>query len=230
MKTKLLVTAFFLNLFIISSKAQEEVFFDNSSLTTTSIQGVALNSTIKKYFTERIGIRTAYDASYFYELKLAGRAVLSLSGGLMYYQVEKHVLDFDGFDSGYGYSSQYNSDYLLAVIGVEPRYYFSINQRRTEKRGGLNSGWFVGMPFNLSYVINNPKILQKKNGELKDIDYLTFSNRIKYSVGVQFGYRHAVSNNLFAEMAVGLNYVNYNDWYSDYRLSVCAKVAVAYTF
>jgi len=217
---------------IVSANAQNEIYISVDSARTTSIKGISLCMTGKKYFTSRINFRTQYDANYFYEKSIFKPATMLFYGGLSYYQIQKEDYHWDasGYSSGTGLDT-YNSNYLLFSLSIEPRYYFSLNKRISERRGGLNSGWFIGLPLSFSFILNNPEnYYHNVKNELVNID-LSLKDHFRYSAGLNMGYRYAITNKLFGEAVLGLNYINCNDYYEDeYHLSLYGKLLIGYTF
>lgn len=215
----------------ISLEAQEEIYFsEDSTQTTTTLQGVSLSGKGNKYFTSLIELRTRYEMNYLYEKSFSKPITAVFNGFFSYHQVKKY---YPEYYSGVSNDNEptYNSDYLLFGLRVEPRYYFSLNSRTSDKRGGLNSGWFVGLPLEVAVILNKPQYYDHKDGNtwVSNND-LTFKDRLKYSVGFNVGYRYAITNRLFAEATLGLNYLNMEDYFFSYHWSLYGKIALAYTF
>ena len=213
-------------------EGQQEIYISSDPLQTTSIQGVSLSGEAKKYFTSLIAVRTRYDLSYFYEKAIAEKTTILFEGGFSYYQIRKEYFSLYNASTSYSnLNNKYNSNNLLFGLSIEPRYYFSLNQRATDKRGGLNSGWFIGLPLELSIILNKPaSYYYNKDNLLINDNKLSGKDRLKYTAGLNLGYRYAVTNNLFAEAALGLTYINNNDFYVDYHWALFGKVSLAYSF
>lgn len=96
-------------------------------------------------------------------------------------------------------------------------------------RGGLNSGWYIAVLLRVltdlvpaSYYIYNGQTYQSVDSRFK------FGVFIKYSAGLNIGYRYALTNSIFIEGAVGTGYQTYNFKYGDFRVNGILKLA--YTF
>lgn len=231
MKKKIIVLVFvFCHVFVLT--AQKEIYISEDSTRTVTLQGISLNATGKKYFTSRISFRTQYDLNYFYETSISKPVTIMLYSGLSYYPIKKYRFNLSGTGASYTTNSdKYNSNYLALNLTIEPRYYFSLNKRTSERRGGLNSGWFIGLPLSVGIIINKPEnYFIDENNEVINDNSLVLKNRIKYLGGLNIGYRYAITNKLFTEISSGMQYINNNDYYIDYHFSFNGKILLAYTF
>jgi len=77
---------------------------------------------------------------------------------------------------------------LIGQVGVEPRWHYGFNQRYAAGKGGLNAGWFLGLPLSmeLSYTKN----------------YAAYTKTLHLLP--TWGYRSSLSPRLYWECAVGV--------------------------
>ena len=213
----------FLFLFLFSTthfiSAQNEFYFSSDTVHTTSIQGVSLgaiavldlNSKYQKTYNYKLNL------NYFNEISLAKRVTVGFDGGLIY-----------------NYNDYYRA--ISAYLGAEPRYYFSLNKRTSTYRGGLNSGWFFGLPVEVLTDIKayTETVLYGSSGygsgtKWEEYKITPFKN-YQYTASLNAGYRYAITNHLFMEAGLGIGYIIYN---SNFKLGhpyLKTGLKVAYTF
>jgi len=186
MKTTLIA---FLLLFSSTLFAQNEVYFSDEKPQTISMQGLAASFQGSIIPDNSAGY--ALSLNYFYELRVMSKVTALFSGG------------FTG-----------NFNYTDLQIEAEPRYYFSLTERTSAKRGGLNSGWFISLPLNIS----SPLISE----------YASFADYFNYKATLNIGYRYPLTNKWFLEGKAGGGLMR-NGGNEDLTI-YNATLKVAYTF
>ena len=214
---KKLSLVFITLLFVLAVHSQTEVYFSRDTLKVKSLQGASVETNNFWELGRSSSFNSLLEASYFYELRLADRVSLFMDAGLNTSFRKSGSVTVPMFSQ------------LGIFMGVEPRYYLSLSQRKSALRGGLNSGWYVGVPLRaLTDVI--PESYYIYDGQTYDFvdSHFKLGEYIKYSAGFNIGYRHALTNKLFIEGAVGGAYQTYNFKYGNFYLNGVLKLA--YTF
>ncbi|MFV0391462.1 MAG: hypothetical protein ACK5KP_06240 [Paludibacteraceae bacterium] len=196
----------------LSVNAQTEVYFSADTAKVKSLQGVGIATRSTSYLRSIRSIDAYVEADYFYELRLADRVSLVFDAGLYrrYYTSDNVIVN-----------------QLYGLVGVSPRYYFSLSEQKSGRGVGLNAGWFVALPLRTStdFILSDT---YKWYGETFTLPAPKFGEIIKYSAGLNIGHRFALANRLFLEGAVGGQYQTYNFRRGEFYLS--ASLKVAYTF
>ncbi len=147
-------------------------------------------------------------ADYFYEMPVFHVASVIFNGGLS--TKGRYVRSYE--------SPLFSNLHLHA--GVEPRYYFSLTNRKSENRGGLNSGWFLALPLTINTALIYPDIYSEFG-----ISRPEFGEFINYSAGLNVGYRYALTNRMFLEGALGGYFQSINFRQGSFHVNALIKVA-----
>ena len=194
-----------------SVSAQKELYFsdkDRDSISISDLQGFSFD------FADGHGITAGgLTVSYFNEHKLSSTTSLILSGGITNSMYIKSIINPVG-DPYYSTRPQINYGYGLQInLLTEPRWYFTYKNRYLKgSKTALNTGWFIGLPFEMnSSVLNSTQPLC-----------------LNLFLVPTLGYRYALSNKLFLEAQAGYG-LSFKYFHSFQSLPYI-KIKAGYTF
>ena len=153
------------------------------SLSITNLQAVYVGAGISLRTSGRYSF---ISAGYLNEVKLSSNKSLILSANLLNSIYQKSIFVSNQFvESELVYGVQLS-------LAAEPRLYFDSSKQHLRL---LNTGWFIGLPVELSSsILNSDQILQPS-----------------ILIAPSVGYRYALSSKFFMECAVGAG-IMYKDF------------------
>jgi len=107
--------------------------------------------------------------------------------------------------------------YLIGQVGVEPRWHYTFKQRYAAGRGGVNAGWFLGLPLSMELSYNSYYAVYLKTLQLLPT----------------WGYRSSLTPHLYWECAAGVGGYWYLGQYTkllDPQLDYSLRLGLTYTF
>lgn len=174
---------------IINVVAQNEPVtksISREAVSVTPLQGIYGGFGLITHGSE--GIKATFNVGYLNELKLGRTTSLIVGGSLLnsLYQIY----------SSTPFSIPESTGYALQLsASAQPRLYIDYySAQSASSHPGLNSGWFVSLPFEI-----NSSILTS-----------TYPFTASLFVGAAVGYRYALSHRTFLEINGGLGTTYYN--------------------
>lgn len=196
--------------------AQKEVYFENidsAHMKVRSFHGVEVG--VLPYKTKIDPFRFDWFSlsgyvGYAYEKAMAKTWTLRLTAGLHTVYGDLRITP----------SNQWEwvmQPYLIGQVGVEPRWHYTFKQRYAAGQGGLNAGWFLGLPLSMELSYNSYYAVYLKTLHLLPT----------------WGYRSSLTPRLYWECAAGVGGYWYLSQYTNLlapRLDYSLRLGLTYTF
>lgn len=214
---KHIFTTFILVLCCTLVSAQKEIYFetiDSAHMKVRSFHGVDVG--ILPYKTKMNPFQfdkfslSGY-LGYAYEKAVAKTWTLRLTAGL-------HTVYGDNVritpDNQVAWVKQTD---LIGKVGIEPRWHYTFKQRFAAGQGGLNAGWFLGIPLSMELSYNK--------------NYAVYTKTL--NLLPTWGYRSSLTPHLYWECSAGVGvywYLGQSTNLLDPRLDYSLRLGLTYTF
>jgi len=208
---------FFLVLFSTLVCAQKEVYFesiDSAHMKVRSFHGVEMGllpykTRMDPFQLDKFSL-SGY-IGYAYEKAVAKTWTLRLTAGL-------HTVYGDNIRITPSNQGEWvKQTDLIGQVGVEPRWHYTFKQRYASGRGGLNAGWFLGMPLSMELSYNR--------------DYAVYNKTLRLLP--TWGYRSSLTPRLYWECAAGVGGYWYLSQYTNLmapQLDYSLRLGLTHTF